>query len=276
MHPVLFQIGSLVLPSYAAVVALGVLAALALSQSTARKVQIDAGKLWNLSILSLFAAIVAARLLLVAANWSLLRLHPAWLLGLAMVHHPLVAGVGALAGAICAVIYARHAKLPLAATADTLAAPLALGLAFEQNGALLAGSGWGVEAEPGLRWAVTYTSPQAAIWSGTPLGIALHPVQAYAALSYFALAIFLFLYLPIRRRSGDVAGLGLMGASIAIFMTELWRDRVGRGSLFHGALDGPQIAALLLLLAAAWMLRERSGAPRFDTIATRTGDTIQA
>ena len=99
MHPVLFHIGSVVIPSYGAVTALGVLLALALAQRTARIAGVNPGKMWNLCILSLFAALAAARLLLVVANWSALRLHPAWVLGLAMVHHPLLAAVGALAGA---------------------------------------------------------------------------------------------------------------------------------------------------------------------------------
>ena len=39
-------------------------------------------------------------------------------------------------------------------------------------------------------------------------------------------------------------------------MTELWRDPVGRGLLLGGALDGPQIAAILMVLAGALLLRE--------------------
>jgi phosphatidylglycerol:prolipoprotein diacylglycerol transferase len=186
-----------------------------------------------------------------------LRLHPAWLLGLAMVHHPLLAGTGALAGAGCALWYARHSKLPLAATADALAPPLALGLAFEQLGALAAGSGYGRDAGPGVPWAVTYTDPMAMIWSGAPLGVPLHPVQAYAAFAFLALAMLLLAWLPIERRSGDVAALALMGAGVVLYITELWRDPEGRGSLLHGALDGPQIAAILFVIAGAVVLRER-------------------
>jgi hypothetical protein len=37
----------------------------------------------------------------------------------------------------------------------------------------------------------------------------------------------------------------------------LWRDPEGRGSFFGGALDGPQIAAIVMVLAGAIMLRER-------------------
>jgi len=247
----------MVIPSYGAATALGVLLALGLLLRTARLAGVDASKAWNLAILSLFAALAAARLLLVAANWSALRLHPAWLLGLAMVHHPLLAATGALAGALSALWYARRTGLPLAATADALAAPLSLGLAFEQLGALAAGSGYGREAAPGVPWTVTYTDPMTMIWSGAPLGVPLYPVQAYAALAFLALAVLLFVWLPLARREGDVAGLGLMGLALVLYLTELWRDPEGRGALFHDALDGPQMAAVLLLLAGALVLRER-------------------
>ncbi|MGO8756692.1 MAG: prolipoprotein diacylglyceryl transferase family protein [Terracidiphilus sp.] len=261
MFPVLFHIGPILIPSYGAVTALGVLLALALTLRTARIVRLDAGKVWNLCIVSLFAALIAARLLLIAANWTVLRRHPAWVLGLAMVHHPLLAATGTLAGAGCAAWFARRNQLPFRATADALAAPLALGLAFEQFGALLAGSGYGIDAGPGLRWAVTYSNPLATIWSGTPLGVPLHPVQAYAVLAFLALAVLLLVLLPVQRRTGDVAGLWLMGAGVILYLTELWRDRVGRGSMLQGALDGPQIAAVLLVLAGALVLREHKSAP---------------
>ncbi len=75
--------------------------------------------------------------------------------------------------------------------------------------------------------------------------------------------------MPLERRQGDVAGLWLMGAGVAIYITELWRDPEGRGSFFDGAIDGPQIAAVLLVLAGALVLRERKRASRAtpDTIS---------
>jgi phosphatidylglycerol:prolipoprotein diacylglycerol transferase len=257
VHPVLFHIGAILIPSYGAVSALGALLALFLAQRTARIAKLNGAQVWNLCVLSLFAALAAQRLLLVAMNWSELRLHPQWMLGLAMIHHPLLAAAGALAGAASAAAYARWRHLPLASTADALAAPLALGLAFEQLGALLAGSGYGMEAGSGLRWAVTCTNPLAARWSGTPLGIPLHPVQAYAALAYLSLSILLLVLLPARRRSGDVAGLWLVGMGAAVYITELWRDPEGRGALLGGALDGPQAAAILMVLAGGALLLER-------------------
>jgi phosphatidylglycerol:prolipoprotein diacylglycerol transferase len=255
VHPVLFHIGAVLIPAYGASAAVGVLLALFLAQRTARIAGVNAAQVWNLCVLTLFAALVAQRLLLVLINWTDLRRHPQWMLAISMIHHPLLMGAGALAGVGSAVFYALRQRMPLGATADALAAPLALGLAFEQLGALLAGSGYGTAA--GVRWAVTYTDPMAARWSGTPLGIPLHPVQAYAALAFLTLSVLLLVWLPARRQQGDVAGLGLMGTGIAVFLTELCRDPEGRGALLGGALDWPQLAAILFVLAGALMLRER-------------------
>jgi phosphatidylglycerol---prolipoprotein diacylglyceryl transferase len=259
VHPVLLTIGHILIPAYGVLAAVGALLALFTAQHTARVAGMSPAHVWNLCVVSLCAAVAAERLLLVAANWSALRRHPRWALGLGMVHHPLLAGAGAAAGLGAAWWYARHYKLPLRVTADALAGPLALGLAFEQLGALLAGSGFGMAAGPRLPWAVTYWNPQAALWSGTPLGVPLHPVQAYTALGYFALAAILFVLLPRRKQQGDMAGLGLMGAGAVIFLTEIWRDPEGRGLILHGALDGPQIAAVGMVVIGAMVLREKRG-----------------
>src|SRR5215475_12256187 len=122
--------------------AVGVLLALALLLRTSRFAGLNPNPLWNLSIVALFAALVGSRLVLLALNWSIVRTHPAWLLGLAMVHHPLVAAIGLVFGLAAAVPYARGQSLPWRATTDALAAPIALALACEQLGALLAGAGY--------------------------------------------------------------------------------------------------------------------------------------
>jgi phosphatidylglycerol---prolipoprotein diacylglyceryl transferase len=255
VHPVLFHIGSLIIPSYGAMAAIGALVALFLAQRTARMAGVDPAQLWNLCVISLCAALVAERLLLVAANWSAIRSNPQWSLSLAMVHHPLLAGIGVLAAAGSAALYVRLRRIPALATADALSTPIAFGLACEQVGALLAGSGYGTETT--VPWAVTCSSPAAALWSGTPLGIPLHPVQAYAAIAYLTLATLLLILLPGRRREGDIAGVCLMGMGTAIYITELWRDPEGRGAILNGVLDGPQIAAVAMVILGAWILRER-------------------
>ena len=249
--------------------ALGLLLALGLALRTARMARVSANDLWNLCILALFVALAGSRLLLIVVNWTVLRSHPSWLLGLAMIHHPLLAATASLLALVAALPYARSRRMPLAATADALAAPLALGLAFEQFGALLAGSGFGTETN--ARWAVVYSSPLAARWSGTPLGIPLHPVQLYAALAWLTLSLALLVWLPSRRQHGDAAGLALLGAGALVYFTEFLRDPEGRGSVLDGALDGPQLAAVALVVAGAMVLRERRAAnPHPQSVAAES------
>jgi phosphatidylglycerol:prolipoprotein diacylglycerol transferase len=257
VHPVLFTFGALLIPSYGALAAAGVLLALLLAQRTARTVAVAPPQIWNVCVLALFVALVGSRLLLVLFNWRELFRHPLWMFGLATIHSPLLAAAGALLGASAALVYMRWQNMPWASTLDALAPPLVMGLAFEQFGAVLAGAGYGTEAS--VRWAVTYTHPLARRWSGTPLGIPLHPVQAYAAIAYLIIAILLLVWLPARRQPGDIAGLALIGMGVAIYITEFWRDPEGRGQVLHGALDGPQVAAIVMVPLGALLLRQRKG-----------------
>jgi len=256
VHPVLFHIGPVLIPSYGAIAAVGVLLALLLAQRLAAISNLAPQQVWNLSILGLCGALVGARLLLILANWHDLLAHPMWMLGLAMIHNPLLAGAGALAGLLVAALYAWRMKMPLLATADVLAAPLVLGLCFEQVGALLAGSGFGSVAT--ARWAIVYTDPLATRWSGAPLGVPVHPVQAYAAFGLLTLVIALVAIVYLRARTGDATGVALMGGGAVLFITEFWRDREGRGAVLHGALDYPQIAAVVMVLLGFLVLRERN------------------
>ena len=273
MYPVLFHIGSLIVPSYGVMNALGILLVLALLLPTSRAAGVNPGQLWNLAILAFFAALVGSRLLLVALNWTVVRAHPAWLLDLAMVHHPLLVGVGALCALAVAIPYARSKQLPLWNTADALAPPLMLGAACEQWGQLLSGSGYGTEAS--VPWAVTYTHPLAARWSGTPLFVPLHPVQAYAAIAFLFLAAALMLCLPHRAQPGDICGLALMAAGTAVYFTEFWRDPEGRGSILRGAIDIPQIVAVASVLAGACVLLDRKVLRTANSISGSPGDSSQ-
>jgi phosphatidylglycerol---prolipoprotein diacylglyceryl transferase len=267
MHPVLFHIGSLIVPSYGAVASLGVLLALALAQFTARRARasnagenFDPRHAWNMLVLAVFASLAVSRLLLIVANLSDLRRHPTWLLAVAMVHHPLLAAVGVAGAAIAVFLYARWARLPLRLVADCLAAPVALGYAFEQLAALLAGSDYGSFSN--APWAVTYTSKLAARWSGTPLDVPLHPVQAYAALGALLLAVVCPIWLRIPRKSGDVGGVWLVGMGALIFIAEIFRDWEGRGALFGGVVNIPQLVGLgLVLLGGAVLVNWRNPEP---------------
>lgn len=255
MHPILFRIGSLIIPSYGALAALGVLLALALVQRTARQASLAPSEVFNLCVLALCAALAGSRILLVALNWTVVRMHPAWLLSLAMVHHPFLAIAGAVFAAAVILPYARLRKLPLARLADALAAPFALGLAVEQIGAFFAGSGYGTSSS--APWAVVYSSPIALRWSGTPLFEPLHPVQLYAALAFFLIALVLLPLMSRVHRAGDIAGIALIAFSVAVYFTEFFRDPEGRVAFLRGAINLPQLVSIAAVLAGALILRER-------------------
>jgi phosphatidylglycerol:prolipoprotein diacylglycerol transferase len=192
-----------------------------------------------------------------------------------MVHHPLIAGVGAACALAVAAPYALGHHLPLRNTADAFAAPIALALACEQLGALLAGSGYGTETD--VRWAVVYTHPLAARWSGAPLFDPVHPVQAYAALSFLAAAVLLYFLTSRLRRAGDAAGAAMIVLGAAVYFTEFFRDPEGRGALFGGAIDGPQIAAAALVLLGPcllWTRRERRVLESAPTASEHAGGSV--
>ena len=256
MHPVLFHIGPFLIPAYGVMAAVGVLLALGLALRTARIVRINPNHLWNLCIVALFSAIAGSRLFLIVLNWTIVRSHPAWLLSLAMIHHPLLAAISTVIALAVAIPLARKQHLPFRNTADALVAPLAVGLAFEQLGALLSGAGFGTPST--APWAVVYTHPLAARWSGAPLFVPLHPVQAYAALAFFVIALALCLALHRPRPRGDIAGFALLAFGATLYFTEFWRDPEGRGAFFHGALDAPQLVAIALVLAGTLFLLQRS------------------
>lgn len=262
MHPALFQIGSLLIPSYGVLAALGVFAALLAVQWSAPRAELDARHGWNALALGAFAGMAVSRLLLIALNLGDLRRHPRWLLALALVHHPLLTAAGTLGGLVAMVAYARWAHVPLLRLADALAAPVALGMALEQIGCLLAGSDYGRDASASLPWHVVYTSPLAARWSGTPLGVSLHPAQAYAALGALLTALICAGWLAWRngRRAGELSGVWLMAMGANQFLSEGFRDWEGRGALHwpgHGAIvDAPQLVGLGMVIAGGLLLAE--------------------
>jgi len=83
-------------------------------------------------------------------------------------------------------------------------------------------------------------------------------VQAYTAMAFLTFAVFLLVWQPAMRQHGDLAGIWLMGTGVIVFITELWRDPQGRGVILNGIIDGPQLAAIAMVLGGALVLRERN------------------
>jgi phosphatidylglycerol:prolipoprotein diacylglycerol transferase len=225
VHPRLFQFGSIAIPTSAVFTAIAIVAALFTARATARRLEIDPEKIWDLSIIGVLTALFGPRLILIFTNWNEFLAHPLWLIGVLRVRSE-VATVGGIAVAIaitCAFVF--FTRMPFRRTLDALAPSLALGLAIASLGAFAGGSDFGTPTN--LPWAITYTTRLASLWNGAPLGTPLHPVQIYAALA--ELCIFALLLAMIAKqetwkiRDGEMMGAWLFFCGVSSFLLNFLR-----------------------------------------------------
>ncbi len=263
MHPLLIQFGPIAIPTYGVFTSIAVLAALFLSVRLAKLLKVDANEVWNLGVLTVFSALVGSRLLLVLLNWSDFRLAPLWMVGLAAMHTPWLLLGGCVLGLLTGLAYALIVKLPLLRTLDVLAPPLALGHAIACIGSFAAGSAYGSPTH--LPWAVIYNSRLAAMWSGTPQGVPLHPTQLYEC--DMELVIFVVLMTLLRRlQAGEVMGAWLFLIGLGMYFLEFLRGR-GQGEILNGALTLGQGLAVALAVAGGMLWWKRDTVEASDYLA---------
>jgi phosphatidylglycerol:prolipoprotein diacylglycerol transferase len=251
MFPRLAQFGSLTIPTYSALIALGLVLGMLLAVRTSRRLGLDADAIWSVAFTAIASYIVGGRVVLFVTHWRELVQYPALLL-VVNSHSPAVlyGGIG-VALAVTAVSLWRH-PLPLRRTLDALAAPAALAASLGCVGAFGGGAEYGTATT--VPWAVTFHSRYALMWAGTPLNMPLHPVQLYEAAIELLLCEFLLILLQMRHRDGEVFGGWLFLAGIARFVLEFYRGNRGV-EFFGGLLDLTQVAALAMIAAGGilWM-----------------------
>lgn len=172
MHPNLFHIGHLTLPTFGALVAIGLMLALALSQRTARVRNLNPEKLWDAGLFAVLAAFVLSRLLLVATHFAAFQKFPILLLAV-----PSLTPVGLLLTALATFLWLYFKRIPILPALDAWAPCATLVWAF------LALGHFADLSDPGL----ATTLP----WGVRPPGetIPLHPVAIYAAIFAFLLTV---------------------------------------------------------------------------------------
>jgi phosphatidylglycerol:prolipoprotein diacylglycerol transferase len=230
VHPRLFDIGPfnifshvigpLTVYTYGVLLAAAYLLGLQLAIHRARKAGLDSGRVLDLGVYLVIAALVGAKVLLLAVNYSYFRTHPAEMFVLAR-----SGGVfyGGLIGAtIVAFWYIRRHALPLWTTCDMFAPGIALGHVIGRLGCLAAGCCYGI---PTTRpWGITFRDPFAALNVGTPLNVPLHPTQLYEAGAELLILIWL---LAIERRGRPFPGRTFWGYmllyAISRFIIEFYR-----------------------------------------------------
>ena len=256
MHPILFEIGNWPVYSYGVLLAVAYLVALQLAVVRARHVGVDSARVMDLGIYLIIAALVGAKLMLIAIDFDYFRQRPSELWSLAR-----AAGVF-YGGLIVAVPFglwlARRYGLPIWTTADLFAPGIALGHVIGRLGCLLAGCCYGRETH--VPWAITFTSPVASANAGTPLNTPLHPTQLYDAGAELLILIFLLVF---ERRGRPFPGrtfwLYMLLYAISRFIVEIYRGDP-RGTLL-GLSTSQFVSVLVVPLAVVMLLRLRGTQP---------------
>ncbi|HEX5068994.1 MAG TPA: prolipoprotein diacylglyceryl transferase [Vicinamibacterales bacterium] len=255
MHPILFQIGSWPVYAYGVLLAAAYLAGLQLAVVRARRAGLDATKVMDLGIYLIIAALVGAKLMLIATDFRYFMSHPAELFSLIR-----AGGVfyGGLIGAFLVGLWlVGRYKLPVWKTADVYAPGIAIGHVIGRFGCLMAGCCYG-RATSGS-WGITFTSPVAAENAGTPLGIPLHPTQLYDAGAELLILIFL---LAFERRGRPFPGrtfwLYILLYAISRFIVEIYRGDP-RGSVM-GLSTSQFVSVVTLPIAVIMLMRLRKTA----------------
>jgi phosphatidylglycerol:prolipoprotein diacylglycerol transferase len=254
MHPHLIEIGGFYLPTYGVLVATAFLVGVWLAGRLARNSGLEREAVMNLGIYTALAGVVGAKLLMVALDFELYRRDPGELFSLATLQAAGIFYGGLIAALLVGSIYIRRRKLPLWRTLDVFAPAIAIGHGIGRLGCLAAGCCWGIAC--GRPWAITFTAAEAARF-GTPLGVPLHPAQAYEALGEFAIGA-LLLAMWRRRADGQLIGMYLALYSLLRFVVEFFRAHV-EPNPWNGPLSDDQwisIAVLVTGLAIVWMRRQ--------------------
>jgi phosphatidylglycerol:prolipoprotein diacylglycerol transferase len=226
VHTNFLQFGHLHIPVFGAVVAIGLMASLSLTQWSARRVGLDVDRVWNLAVLAIAAVFVVSRLLLVVFNFKSFLQYPLLLLAV-----PSLTSLGIAVSAALIYGYVRWRGLPLLPLLDSCAAPGAVLWAFVNAGFLVEGTR-----------------------DGMPLGSVAtpQPVEVYTLTA--AIVIFLAVWNALRvgYRKGEATGLAFAAGGLAIFFIDFYRLP---SELVSGLpIDPSQIIALVMVAVGGALL----------------------
>ncbi|MGA9716871.1 MAG: prolipoprotein diacylglyceryl transferase family protein [Acidobacteriaceae bacterium] len=260
MYPRFLQFGAFVISTYGVLAVVAAFSGIALWTSLARRTGLDTAKIQNAGLLAVVCVVVGARLAVVLANWRGFLEAPLLILAAGTLASSSAAMYGVLLAVIVTCIYLLRARVPLLRAIDAAAPAVVLALAILDIGNFAAGSHYGAPAA--VPWAVTYTSRFAARITGVPLGIALHPVQLYAAIGHFVLAAVLIFMLRLltqyraAARAGGVLGTALFaGGFLQFALAPFSADYADAPALLHIATPAQAIAMLMVALGGVcWLL----------------------
>jgi len=243
------------MPTYGLLVSIGVLTGLWVSVRNAENEGIDPEHAWNFGILVVLSGILGAKILYIINDWSIYAANPREIFSLATLQAGGVFSGGLVLALLVAAWYIRRHHMPALTTCDAFAPGLALGHAIGRLGCFAAGCCYGKPTSH--FWGVTFKSPIAQTWVGTPLGHPLEPTQLFESAVELVNFFILMWLLKRRKFDGQVLGAYLFLYGVARYFLEFIRDDPGRGEVFGGLMTGTQLIAIFLVLGGGllWWLR---------------------
>ena len=255
MYPRFLQFGAFVISTYGVLAVVAALCGIALWTSLARRTRLDSAKIQTAGLLAVFCIVIGARLAVVVGNWRGFIEAPLLILSAGTLSTNTAVIFGVLLAVIAAIAYLLLARVPVISALDAAAPAVMLALAILDIANFAAGSHYG--APTAVPWGVTYSSRFAARTTGVPLGLALHPVQLYAAIAHFAFAAILIMMLRHAARPAEVLGIALFADGVLRFvLAPLSGDYADASVFLHVVTPTQAIAMLMVALGGAcWLSR---------------------
>ncbi len=265
MHPLLFRIGSIPIPTYGVVTLLTLGIAVLFVRRYARIEGLDPSRTTDAIVFAIAVGFAGARVLELAINWRKYFATPG---GLKLVPNMTGVFVGGLVSAIAFVVWwFRRIHLPMLQGLDILAIVGATATGFGRWGCFFSGCCWGTPTS--LPWGVTFPDIARRLHPDLP-SVPIHPTQVYESLMSLGILAALLLLYRRKRFHGRIIAVYVGLYAVGRFFLEYVRGDEERGFVPGTPLSTSQFACLLLAAAAVAMYvvlgrrHERDGEPDWE------------
>ena len=216
MHPILFELGSLKLHAYGAMLAFSFFLGILLAARRARARGVNPDLVFDTSLVIVFASILGSRLMYVLFHRSEMQ---TWIDLVAVWRGGLTMYGGVLAAMGAALVYLRRRGVAFLRMADIMSPSLGLGLMLTRVGCFLNGCCYGKPTE--LPFGVHF--PEETYVGQLFHGSAVHATQLYSALTGLLILVALLAYDRGRRHQGQVFALYLVLDGVGRFALDFFR-----------------------------------------------------
>jgi phosphatidylglycerol:prolipoprotein diacylglycerol transferase len=238
MYPLL-QLGPYALQVPGLILIVSLWLSLNVAEKEAKRQKYPSDVIYSLVFYPLIASIIGARLWYVGRYLDTYLDDPIGIIALNT--NTFVPAAGAVIGLLVAVLYGRRKRLPLRPTLDILAPGLAIFAIGMGLANLASGDAFGAPTK--LPWAIY-------LWDENR-----HPTQVYEMLLAAAIFILLWRYRVLSPFPGFIFLAWLSLAAMSRLFLEAFR---GDSVIVAGGIRQAQLAAMAVLLAALWLMRQWS------------------